>query len=193
MVFLSYATFSSHNAYWRAQIFEWGMVNVWANPIFGLGFNDWVRPFYMYSGSMDNFWLVQAVRYGIPSFLLITAGYGLGILKVGTRDFTADPVLAQLRRAWMFTFIGLTLTMCTVHVWSTIYSFVFFMFGSGMWFISATPEARPEPETPRRPGRNARETPTAPDDTQASPTRAAPDGAGAAHSPYTRFPIRPGH
>lgn len=140
MVFLSYATFSSHNAYWRAQIFEWGMVNVWANPIFGLGFNDWVRPFYMYSGSMDNFWLVQAVRYGIPGFLLIAVGYGIGLLKVGFRNFAADPVLAQLRRGWMFTFIGLTLTMCTVHIWAAIYSFVFFMFGAGMWFIHAEPE-----------------------------------------------------
>ena len=50
MVFLSYATFSSHNAYWRAQIFDWGMKNVWGSPIFGIGFNDWVRPFYMYFG-----------------------------------------------------------------------------------------------------------------------------------------------
>lgn len=165
MVFLSYATFSSHNAYWRAQIFEWGMINVWANPIFGIGFNDWVRPFYMYSGSMDNFWLVQAVRYGIPGFLLIATGYGIGLLRVGFRNFTADPVLAQLRRAWIYTFIGLTLTICTVHVWTTIYSFVFFMFGAGMWFIHAEPAGAddasdlpptPSDTAPRKGGRYTR-------------------------------------
>ncbi|WP_210879741.1 O-antigen ligase family protein, partial [Roseovarius autotrophicus] len=66
IVLLSYASFSAHNAYWRSIIFEWGMVNVWANPVFGIGLNDWVRPWYMFSGSMDNFWLVMAVRYGIP-------------------------------------------------------------------------------------------------------------------------------
>lgn len=146
MVFLSYATFSSHNAYWRALIFEWGMKNVWGSPIFGIGFNDWERPFFMYSGSMDNFWLVNAVRYGIPGFLLLAVGYGLGMLRVGMRDFRADPVLAQLRRAWMFTFVGITLTLCTVHVWVSIYSFVFFMFGAGMWFIGADPVGTAAPE-----------------------------------------------
>jgi len=64
-VFFSYATFSAHNAYWRGIIFEWGMVNVAQNPIFGLGLNDWVRPAFMRSGSMDNFWLVIAVRFGV--------------------------------------------------------------------------------------------------------------------------------
>lgn len=174
MVFLSYATFSSHNAYWRAQIFEWGMVNVWANPVFGLGFNDWVRPFYMYSGSMDNFWLVMAVRYGIPGFLLIAAGYMIGLLRVGFRNFANDPVLAQLRRGWMFTFIGLTLTMCTVHIWTTIYSFVFFMFGAGMWFIYTEP-AGPDASFPD-PDNNA-------DPSLASKGTTAREGMR-----YTRFP-----
>lgn len=182
MVFFSYAAFSNHNAYWRAQIFDWGMFNVWANPVFGLGFNDWVRPSYMTSGSMDNFWLVQAVRYGIPGFLLIAVGYGIGLLRVGMRDFTADPVLAQLRRAWIYTFIGLTLTLCTVHVWGVMYSFTFFMFGAGMWFIAAEPAARQETEEPQhrntRPGRNTRRP-------------AAASAQTGTQSPYTRFPIHP--
>lgn len=136
-VFFSYAAFSSHNAYWRGIIFDWGMKNVWANPIFGIGLNDWVRPFYMYSGSMDNFWLVMAVRYGIPGFLFIAVGYAVGLAQVGRRNFTADPELARLRRAWMFTFTGITFTLCTVHIWTTIHSFTFFLFGAGMWFITA--------------------------------------------------------
>lgn len=136
-VFFSYATFSPATAYWRGIIFTWGMKNVWANPLFGLGLNDWVRPFFMYSGSMDNFWLVMAVRFGIPGFLTLAIGYGYMLFRVGKRSFTADAQLAQMRRAWMFTFVGLTFTLCTVHVWTSIYSFVFFMLGSGAWFIAA--------------------------------------------------------
>ena len=138
-VFLSYATFSPHTAYWRTIIFEWGLINVWANPVFGLGLNDWVRPYYMYSGSMDNYFLVMAVRYGIPGFVFVTIGYGYVILRVVFRDFTADTQLANLRRAWVFTFIGLTFTLCTVHIWTAIYSFVFFMLGAGSWFLTAEP------------------------------------------------------
>lgn len=140
-VFMTYATFSAHNAYWRSIIFEWGMFNVWANPIVGIGLNDWIRPYYMRSGSMDNFWLVNAVRYGIPGFLLLALGYLPALWTIGRRNFEADLRLSQLRRAWIFTFVGLTLTLCTVHVWTSIYSFVFFLFGAGMWFITAEAKA----------------------------------------------------
>ena len=146
-VFMSYATFSAHNAYWRGLIFEWGIANVLgsveksipASPIFGIGMGDWVRPHFMNSGSMDNFWLVMVVRYGVPGFLLIAIGYAVVISRVMRRDFTTDPVLSQIRRAWVFTFLGLTFTLCTVHVWGSVYSFVFFMFGAGIWLITAEP------------------------------------------------------
>lgn len=137
LVFMSYATFSAHNAYWRAIIFEWGMINIWSSPIFGIGLNDWVRPWYMYSGSMDNFWLVMGVRYGIPGFLLLVAGYSRAIFLIMRRNFETSILLTQIRRAWVFTFLGLSFTLTTVHVWSNIYSFVFFIFGAGIWLIEA--------------------------------------------------------
>jgi len=40
-----------------------------------------------------------------------------------------------IRRAWGFSFVGLTFTLCTVHIWANIYSFVFFMFAAGVWMI----------------------------------------------------------
>lgn len=159
-VLMSYATFSSHNAYWRSIIFEWGLANVIGSaekgiagsPLFGIGLNDWIRPSYMYSGSMDNFWLVMAVRYGVPGFLFLAAGYAWAIFLIMRRDFTADVVLAQIRRAWVFTLLGLTFTLVTVHVWSSIYSFVFFMFGAGIWLIAAEPATAAGPAEPDPPG-----------------------------------------
>jgi len=144
-VFMSYATFSAHNAYWRGIIFEWGMKNVWMNPIFGLGFRDWIRPWYMYSGSMDNFWLVMAVRYGIPGFLLVTTGYIWALWKIGRRNLENSARLLNFRRGWMIMFVGLTFTLTTVHIWTAMYSFVFFMFGSGMWFITVQPDKDVQP------------------------------------------------
>ncbi len=140
-VFMTYATFSAWNAYWRSIIFEWGMINVWANPFFGLGLRNWVRPSYMSSGSMDNFWLVMAVRYGIPGFLFIVLGYAAAIRRIMRRDFSMDPVVTQFRLAWVFTFLGLSFTLCTVHIWTAIYSFVFMMLGSGMWMATYQPAA----------------------------------------------------
>ncbi len=149
-VFMSYATFSAHNAFWRGIIFDWGMFNVWQNPILGLGLRQWVRPHYMGSGSMDNFWLVMAVRYGIPGFLFIALGYLDLLRRVALRDLSGDEALSRIRLAWMFTFIGLTFSLCTVHVWTSVYSFLFFMAGAGVWLTDyqparATQAAAPAP------------------------------------------------
>lgn len=158
-VFMSYATFSAHNAYWRGIIFEWGIKNIFgdasvgvpAAPWFGLGMRDWIRPWFMHSGSMDNFWLVIAVRYGVPGLLFLVVGYSIAIYHVMRRNFDTDSTMLQIRRAWVFTFLGLTFTLCTVFVWTNIYSFVFFMFGAGIWMItvpaSATSDAKADTNT----------------------------------------------
>ncbi len=162
-VFMSYATFSAHNAYWRMIILEWGIKNVIgdathgvpAAPWFGIGLNDWIRPDFMHSGSMDNFWLVNAIRFGLPGLVLLAAGYLYMLFRIGLRDMGNDIELQRLRRAWMFTFAGLTFTLSTVHVWTTIFSFVFFVFGAGVWMLTAAlkgedgaAETASQPETP---------------------------------------------
>lgn len=135
-VFMSYATFSAESAYWRSTIFQWGMVNVWANPVFGLGLGDWVRPIWMHISSVDNFWLLVAMRYGLPGFLFLAIGYAYALWRIGCSDLEVDTTLWALRRAWMFCFVGLTFTLATVHVWGSIFALVFFLFGAGMWFLS---------------------------------------------------------
>jgi O-antigen ligase len=137
-VFMTYATFSPGTAYWRSFIYEWGTKNIWANPLFGLGLNDWERPRWM-GPSIDNFWLLMGMRYGIPGFLFLAAAYLVALLHIIRRDFTGDAGIGHLRRAWVFTFVGLTFTLFTVHIWSNVYSFVFFMFGAGIWLIDVMP------------------------------------------------------
>ncbi|WP_289042403.1 O-antigen ligase family protein [uncultured Aliiroseovarius sp.] len=136
-VFMSYATFSAHNAYWRGLIFEYGMQNVIDNPIFGIGLNDWVRPAWMYTNTVDNFWLLLAMQFGIPGLILAVLGYTEVLLRIGLRRLDPKTTIWRLRRAYMFSFVGLTFTLSTVHIWTNIYSWVFFMLGSGVWMIFA--------------------------------------------------------
>ena len=141
IVIMSYATFSAWNAYWRALIFEFGMQNVWAHPWFGIGLTaDWVRPRWMGPSSVDNFWLVVAMRYGLPGIILLGAGYLQPLWAIGMRRFDPAKNIWPLRRAWLIVFVGMTFSLSTVHVWSTLYSFVFFLFGAGMWFLTSPPE-----------------------------------------------------
>lgn len=148
IVVMSYATFSAWNAYWRALIFEYGIQNVWANPWFGIGLTaDWVRPVWMGPSSVDNFWLVVAMRYGLPGIALLGLGYLQPLWSIGFRRFDPAKAIWPLRRAWLMVFMGLTFSLSSVHVWSTLYSFVFFLFGAGMWFLTSpteTPGAGPD-------------------------------------------------
>lgn len=156
-VFMSYATFSAHNAFYRAIIFEWGMINVWNNPIFGLGLRSWIRPSFMKSGSIDNFWLVAAVKFGLPGFLTLAGAYADAMWRIGRRRLVPGSALSDLRLAWMITFVGLAFTLATVHIWTSIFSYVFFLLGAGMWMIAAsesgpaTPHPAEAPEGRRGP------------------------------------------
>jgi len=204
-VFMTYATFSPWNAYWRGLIFEHGMNNVWANPFLGLGLNNWIRPSFMAGSSVDNFWLLTAMQFGIPGFILLFGGYAIALWHVGRRPLDDYPLLWQQRRAWMFTLAGLTFTLSTVAIWSSIYSFVFFFFGAGMWFITTEPksETRMASSEPDRAGPSLRRYDNADglkrtrqnQKTESTPQQIA--GAGEDQTPdrtdrnanrYTRFP-----
>ena len=148
-VLMTYATFSAHNGYWRLLIFEYGILNVWANPIFGLGLNDWIRPGFMYTSSVDNFWLLHAMRFGLPGFFFLAIGY-VGVLwSVGRQNFEEQSQLWTLRRSWMFAFVGISFSLATVHVWGPLYSFLFFLIGAGVWFIDAHEGDIENQETPK--------------------------------------------
>lgn len=135
MVFLSYATFSPATAFNRTIIFEFGMQNVYANPIFGIGLNDWERPFWLFHSSVDNFWLLIAMRMGFPGILIMWVMWFGVIWLVAKKNFTEGSELYFARRGWMFMIVGLSFTLATVDVWGPMHSLVFFLLGIGVWLI----------------------------------------------------------
>ncbi len=130
-VFLSYLTFSPATAFFRLSIWEWGInENVAKNPWVGIGFEEWIRPTWMHSTSMDNFWLVTMVRYGLPTFIFLALGILTLLFAVG--KVSADSVSdTNIRTGFVFSFIGLIIAGCTVHFWNSSYVWLFFLLGSG--------------------------------------------------------------
>lgn len=127
---LTNLTLSPHTAYWRMIIWDYGMQNAWANPIFGIGFHDWVRPSWMYSGSMDAFWLVSMVRYGFPAFIAYASAYLIIIYKLYKLKLI-DKQRVMIRRGWLAGMIGLAVSSCTVHLWNNSLIFINFYLGLG--------------------------------------------------------------
>lgn len=136
---LSRAAFNSGTVSIRQRLFEFGTEQIGKTPIFGVGFNDWGLPPWM-SGSIDNFWLLQALIYGIPSLVGLAGAAVLGMILIGRRNFDDDMGLKNCRLAWMFTMIGMCLTLTTVAVWGEMQSFVLFVIGSGVFMLSAQVE-----------------------------------------------------
>jgi hypothetical protein len=125
-------TLDSWTGFYRLVIWENGLENVWANPWVGLGLADWERPAWMASASIDAFWLVVAMRTGIPTFLLMVTAIVLlmrGVIKKGTR--AKDSGIRGFARAWLFSLIALSLAACTVHYWNALYAYFFFFLGLG--------------------------------------------------------------
>jgi hypothetical protein len=141
-VFINNFTFSTQSAYNRILIFEFGTAEVARHPFFGIGLGDWERPAWM-SDSMDNFWLVVAVRYGLPALAFLLALL-LGLVWCASRRKGLPEDWRRARHAWAFTLFGITVAAATVHLWNALFVLFVFLIGSGAWLVDARPGRAPQ-------------------------------------------------
>ncbi len=129
-------SFSSGNALHRIRIWNNAIDDVYANPIFGIGLNEWTRPHWM-KPSIDNFWLVIAMRHGIPTFLLMTLIIAATIWKAARAPLTGAG--ARARTGYLIVLSTLVFCASTVHLWDATYCFFMFLLGAGQWFANGDP------------------------------------------------------
>lgn len=137
-VLVRYLTFNQQASYMRILIFEWGVENIMARPLFGFGSGDWTRP-PGFPPSVDNFWLLIGMQFGIPAMLALIIGVILITRRLSLKALE-DPMDIASRAAIMTSMGGIIIAGATVHYWQGMLSFVMFMFGSGIWLLS-----RPDP------------------------------------------------
>jgi len=155
LVFISYLTFSANSAYNRVHIWNYGTAEVARHPLFGIGLNDWIRAPWM-SASMDNFWLLTTVRYGLPALMFLV----LALVMVGrsqARRKQTDIALKNARKAWLITILSFGLAGLTVHFWNALMVQFFFLVGSGMALTVPSAQSVPKNQT-RRPHIKQQET-----------------------------------
>jgi hypothetical protein len=133
-VFISYFTFSPQSAYNRTLIWDYGTAEVARHPVFGIGLGDWIRAPWM-SDSMDNFWLLTAVRYGLPALLFLISAIVLIAVRQA-RNVGRDRELNLYRMGWLATIIGLSVSGFTVHFWNAMFAYFFFLIGTGVWMTA---------------------------------------------------------
>lgn len=153
-IFISVATFNTGAAYNRVLIWKYGSAVMWDNPIFGRGLRYWYRPLWM-KGSVDNFWLLIAMRYGIPAFLTLAGAFIATAWKVGAMDFTDNPRRKACQRGWLIAIVSVIISLCTVHIWSSSLAFLMFFLGAGVWMYTEKPNLSPAEMRAKRAGDRA--------------------------------------
>jgi O-antigen ligase len=144
-------TLDSWTGYYRLMIWQHGLENVWAHPWLGIGLDDWKRPWWMASSSVDAFWLVLTMRAGLPAFLLLVTAILLLLWSVAQRGgHSRDALMRRATKAWVISLIALSLVGCTVHYWNVLHAFFFFFLGIAGWI------ADPKPARARRKCRHMR-------------------------------------
>ena len=133
-IFVQTFTLDPQTAYWRIHIFEYGKRAVLNNPIFGIGHHEHPRPFWL-TDSVDNFWLLNAMRYGLFGFGFLAAAILLNVFKI-LRLKNLSAKIQDVRLAYLVSFAGLAFTLSTVHVWDMISSLVFVFIGAGAFLYT---------------------------------------------------------
>lgn len=154
-IFIGLFAFSKHTAYNRLDIWTYGSASVLNNPLIGIGMNDWARPVWMVE-SVDMFWLLPAMRHGIPAglFLQITV---VGLFMTTAFKRIGDRRVASYRLGFVLCLFGYYLAGWTVHYWNEVYLHLMFILGSGVWILDwqprrdgAAPMRRPQDAPERR-------------------------------------------
>jgi O-Antigen ligase len=131
---VDHLSYSKASAEGRFFVFEYGMMEVRHHPFFGIGLNDWTRPWWRESETtFDNFWLGHAMRYGVPTFAFLALAWGLNFARIAMQK-TLSPEETDYRRGYLIALTGLTIVLGTVNIWSAASVFVMIYVGAGGWF-----------------------------------------------------------
>jgi hypothetical protein len=149
--YISHFTFDRQTGWYRLLIWDYGSASVMNHPLFGIGMGDWVRPAWMASTTVDNFWLLTAMRYGLPALFLICISW-LSIWVALARKRGLAPELQPYRRSYLICMATFVFVGSTVHFWAAIYTWFFFLAGSGVWLLDAKTMAETATRALRAPG-----------------------------------------
>lgn len=130
----------------RFDIIKYGLLEVGRHPMFGIGFNDWARPFWK-NASFDNFWLGMAMRFGIPTLVFLVLAVGWSCLRIISQTGLTDTERSY-RTGYLISLAGLVVVLGTVNIWGATEVFIMTFVGAGSWFYTSS-EIRERAETER--------------------------------------------
>ncbi len=158
-VFANYFTLNPGTAIYRMAIWEHGIDDVMRHPLLGFRAETWTRPPWM-APSVDNQWLAQMMRAGIPctAAMLLAIVLMMRDMMTGS-DAEVPDAFRRMRRATLYSLIGFCVAGATVAFFDKIEPLFAFYVGLAAALARMNPALAPaaeaaepaaEPEAPRR-------------------------------------------
>ncbi len=127
-ILMRFASLNSSSAYNRVLIWRYGTQNVESNPWFGIGYAEWERPSWM-KGSIDHYWLLQAIQFGIIPPLLIALTCAIAIYKLAQRSATSNLIDARFERGIAIAMAVFAFGVVSVAIWLSAQAWFFMLLG----------------------------------------------------------------
>jgi O-Antigen ligase len=127
--FITYLTFDTNSAFTRVLTWRFGTAEILRNPVFGIGLNAWSRPNWLTS-SVDNFWLLRGMRFGLPGITLLLLATFLTAKGIINRLHGRQTLEQRVALTQLCLLAGCSISMVTVDLWSGSHTLFFFLLGS---------------------------------------------------------------
>lgn len=130
--------FSQDSGQSRSLHFVYGFQELLRNPFFGVGLNDWKRPYWT-SSATDSYWLALFLRNGFPALILTILGYLMHCLMISlatTRSVYED----RLRTGYVISFASAMLMFFYAGFYNSSGVFFMMFMGAGAWFYDRSDE-----------------------------------------------------
>ena len=131
--FIENVAYEAQSGWGRLEIIQYATAEIVRHPIFGIGFDDWVRPFWRGTASVDTFWWATAMRFGLPTALFLIAALAVHLYWVLSQD-NLDEEAKDYRKGYVIAWAGLLFGLTFVHFWGAPSLFLLTYVGAGVWF-----------------------------------------------------------
>jgi O-antigen ligase len=125
---MRFASLNSVSAYNRVLIWDHGSRSVAKHPWFGIAYAEWERPQWM-SASMDHFWLLMAVRFGILPSVLVALATIAAVVLLMRASLTGNYVDRRFVRAIAITLAVFGFGIISVALWQSAHVWFFMLIG----------------------------------------------------------------
>lgn len=134
-VLIQISSLNPETAYTRYLQWQFASIDIFNHPIFGIGFNEWTRPFWL-SSSVDSYWLLTVLQNGFPALLALSIFFILS-LKQYWNEFNATS--DKLFFCFFVSICAFTLAAFTVDYFDRAQLMLFLTMGFYNSFVSKKP------------------------------------------------------